>query len=255
MTVYCKIIFLYGLLLFFCSGLVFCQNIERINSPILEYKDKNLHIIYNLPATGSGLYMVSIEIVNSKGEKIDALSLSGDIGPGISSGNHKHIIWNIEKDSTFLNEAISVRIIAQLMSKNYSKGNLLFKSTLLPGLGQSNISKGKPYWLTGIIAYGCLGGSYWYNRQSIQSYDFYSAAETRDDNDRYFDLANQQDQISKILAYSAIGIWAVNIVWMVIMPDRRDSYIVQNRINFWVRPQSTLNSQTVSLCLSINIAQ
>ena len=255
MIVNYKIIFLLGLLSVFCSGLVLCQNSYKISSPVLEYKDKNLHIIYNLPASSSGLYTVSIEIVNSKGEKIDAFSLSGDIGPGISSGNHKQIIWNIEKDSIFLNEPIKVRILAQQIAKNYTRANLIFKSTLLPGFGQTKISNGKPFWLTGIVAYGCFAGSYWYNRQSIQSYDFYSAAETRTDNDRYFDLAIQQDQISEILTYTAIGIWAVNIIWVAVMPNRRDQYVSQNRVNFRIRPQSTLNCQTVSLCLSINLAQ
>ena len=250
-----KIIFLQMVIIWSITFPASAQKISTISKPVLEFRDNNLHITYNLPDEGKGPYKVWIEIRDSNGNSIDGYSFTGDIGSGIKTGINKHVYWNIGNDGIILEEAISVRVLAQLMPKQFSKVNLMFSSALLPGLGQSKITYGKPYWLGGVAAYGCLAGSYWYNTQAVQSYKDYLGADTRLNSDNYYDMAIHNKKTSEILAYSAMGIWIVNMIWMAAMPDRRDFSVIDNKLTLDIRPQRTLDYKYVTICLSLNLIQ
>ncbi len=230
------------------------QTLTDISSPVLDYNNECLYISYNINGKSSEIYNVWIEVLNSKGEKINAQALSGNIGPNIKSGNNKTIVWNLTEDNIFLDEAISVKIFAQFTFSQYSKGKLLVLSTVWPGWGQSKLKKGKPYWLIGVAGVGCIAGSYWYNQQSVNSYNQYIDAITISDSDKYYNQAIQQDNTSKILAYSAIGIWTINIIWVALMPNKINSNITHRNVKLSINPVYAENNFTsVSLCLSLNI--
>lgn len=238
-------------ILFLISFAILGQTSSSISNPILEYKNGNLFINYEIDGKSPELYNVWIEVINARGEEIKAKSLSGDFGHNIETGKNKIIIWDIPKDNILLDESISVKVKAELISKQYSKGKLVIQSTIWPGWGQTKLKNGKPYWLIGVAGVACAAGSYWYNQESVKSYNQYIRATA--DGDKYYDQAMQHDNTAKILGYSAIGIWAANILWVALMPDKASPKISQN-VGLSVRPlYAGENISYVSLSLSLNL--
>lgn len=234
----------------FCS---LGQTTIEIKRPTLSFKNDLLLITYELNDKSSGYYDIWIEIVNTSGIKINANALRGDIGPNIIAGKNKQIIWDLKKDKILLEETISVKIFAHTIpvKTETKKTKYIFQSVIWPGWGQTNLSNGKPYWLIGIAGTACLAGSFWYNNQAVNSYDQYIDATTAKDNEKYYDLAVQQDNTSKILAYSAIGIWAVNILWVALAPDKTNS---TRNVSFRILPANAgSNNTSVSLSLCLNL--
>ena len=228
------------------------QTLTEIPPPTLEYKNECLTINYSIDSDKSEYYTVWIEIFNSSGKIINAQALSGDIGQDIKTGQNKTIIWNLAEDNIFLDESISVKVFAQFSYALMGKGKLIIKSAVWPGWGQSE--KGKPYWLVGVASIGCLTGSYLYNQQSINSYNQYIKAISLDESNKYYDLAIQQNDISQILAYSAIGIWTINIIWAVIMPNKKTQGITYRNVNFNVSPvYADKNNSSISFFLHLNL--
>lgn len=241
------------ILLIFSSFFCFGQNPIEISAPTLVYENENLYISFDLNDKHSN-YEVGIEVVNSLGIEINARAFSGDIGPNIKAGKNKSITWNIAKDNIFLDETISVKIVANLVPKPYNKGVLIFQSTVWPGWGQTKLKNGKPYWLVGFTGVACLAGSYIYNQQSINSYDKYIDAISAQDSESYYDQAVQQDNTSKILAYSAIGIWAVNVIWVALMPNEIKAKTSSQKLSLHVLPVNVGTYNTsVSLGISLNL--
>ena len=132
------------------------------------------------------------------------------------------------------------------------KGKLMIKSTIWPGWGQSK--KGKPYWLIGFAGVGCIAGSVWYNQLSVDNYNQYIDAISLQESDKYYDLSIQQNNISQILAYSAIGIWTLNIIWVAVMPNKNTQGITYRNFNLNISPvYVNKNNSSVSLCLRLNL--
>ncbi len=237
----------------FCS---LGQTTIEIKRPTLSFKNDLLLITYELNDKSSGYYDIWIEIVNTSGIKINANALRGDIGSNIIAGKNKQIIWDLKQDKILLEETISVKIFANIIpvKTEAKKTKYIFQSVIWPGWGQTNLSNGKPYWLIGIAGTACLAGSFWYNNQAVNSYDQYIDATTAKDNEKYYDLAVQQDNTSKILAYSAIGIWAVNILWVALAPDKTNSKNSTRNVSFRILPANAgSNNTSVSLSLCLNL--
>ncbi len=168
---------------------LFCQTSVNISKPRLELSDGNLIIEYDiLDNEPSDLFNVWIEVTNASGSKINALTLSGDVGEDISGGSNKRILWNLEVDKISLDEEIFVEVVAEKKKlpevqkeiipvkttpttdvKNISKGNMVLSSMVLPGWGLSKVKKGKPYWLLGVAGYGCIAGSVILNRSALNN--------------------------------------------------------------------------------------
>jgi hypothetical protein len=101
-----------------------------------------------------------------------------------------------------------------------SKGNVLLSSVVLPGWGQTKTSRGKPYWLIGAAGYGCLAGSVIMTLNSRSVYNDYKTEMDPDYSNDLFEKANQRKNVSKYLAFSAAGIWAVDLIWVLATPAR-----------------------------------
>lgn len=243
--------FLTALLIHFTCN-IWGQVTVEINRPELSFDNDRLYIKYDLNDKDV-CYEVAIKIINSSGTKININALSGDIGENIKAGKNKSIVWDLAKDNIFLNETISVKIVAQLIPKTYNKGKLILQSTIWPGWGQTKYYDGKPFWIIGCVEVACLAGSYGYNQQSANSYDKYVSAITASDSEKYYDQAVQQDNTSKFLAYSAIGIWAANIIWVAVLPTKSISRTSSKRVSLYVLPVNVGGNNTVaSLGLNIN---
>ncbi len=98
------------------------------------------------------------------------------------------------------------------VQSEWSRAGLVLQSLALPGLGLSRVH-GKPHWIRGAVGYGCIAGSVYMNRRAAESYDAYRSVSRLSDVDPSFRKATNQDLASEILAYTAIGIWAADLVW------------------------------------------
>jgi len=169
----------------------------QISSPKLEFDGNQLVISYNIvDKNQADQFYVWVEVEKKNGEAVKTKSFSGDIGDKVKAGTGKKITWFPDLDSIFLNEEVMVEIKAEKYEKSFDKGKMILLSTAVPGLGQSRISKGKPWWLTGVAAYGALAGGLIFHQQYLKTYDKYKVEEDPLTRKNLFDKTQQQMNIS-----------------------------------------------------------
>ena len=248
-----------------------------MTKPRLEVSDENLVIEYDiLNVDPSDFFIVWIEVTDAAGNKISAVSLTGDVGKEIKGGSNKRIIWDLGNDKILIDEDIFVEIKAEKIPakeetaeaetpeetktekkdesmverKTISKTNMLLSSVVLPGWGQTKLSKGKPYWLLGVAGYGCIAGSISLNRMASSAYQDYKESIDPDEFNAFYDKAIQQDKISKYMAYSGIGIWVADLIWVLATPtSSKESLTSREDRKFKIMPgfDPCSKSTTVSL--------
>ena len=227
-----RIISLFPILCFFvCGTTCFAQTSIRIPDPRIELKDNVLHIYYDLLNSDlSDKFVVTLEITNAEGNKINANALEGDIGEAVDGGRNKHVTWDLQADEIVMNAKIYIEINARLIPspepdkemadqppveterKSFSRSGIILQSIVLPGLGLSRVT-GKPHWLKGVAGYGCIAGSIILNQTAQRTYDQIDDTPVFDDKRDLHAQSVRQDNISEVLAYAAIGVWASDLIW------------------------------------------
>jgi hypothetical protein len=139
----------------------------------------------------------------------------GDVNIQIAKRGYKSIydeymVENVPLDLNYTLEFGKIR----------KKGIAVLYSALFPGAGQSYLSrKGSPY-LLGVAAAGCLGGSFYFNQQAVSLYDEYLSEVSNIGLREQLKSDWQKNKVtSQNLLYGAIGIYSVNLLWVVLMPD------------------------------------
>jgi hypothetical protein len=97
--------------------------------------------------------------------------------------------------------------VAREGHKEIKAGKAILMSAVLPGLGLSRFSGGKPYWLYGVGSYACVATSIIYNRKAASSYDDYLNPTVLDQVSSDYNNAISQQKISRAFAISAAAIW------------------------------------------------
>jgi hypothetical protein len=221
-----------------------------ITQPVLHFDNSALYISYDIVSKSkSDQFYVWVEIKKKNGESVRARSLSGDIGEKINSGIDKKIVWIPEKDSVYLDEDVTVEIKAEKYIKTFNKGSAILMSAALPGLGQTKIYNGKPYWLAGVAAYGAIAGGIIAYNSSMNSYDLYKAEEDVAKREDLYDKAQKQMGASQALIISGAIAWAANIIWVALVPVRYESL---KNVNFSLNQASGNRSGTMLLTFRLN---
>lgn len=222
--------------LFYANDFCVAQTKSQISDPVVELKGNLIYISFDIPgSTSSERYDVRIEITDSNGNLVNARALEGDIGENILGGGEKTIVWKFGEDRADLSDEISFQLYAtkesdkeeiqdmeDIPSMSYNKVGLIAKSLALPGLGLTRMTNGKPHWIKGITGYGCIAGSIIFNRKAINTFDHYLSPSSDEFAMDLYDASKRQDNISEILAYSAVGIWVTDIMWTLISASRLD---------------------------------
>jgi hypothetical protein len=99
--------------------------------------------------------------------------------------------------------------------KTFNRTAIVFQSLVVPGLGLSRVTR-KPHWIRGVAGYGCIAGSLVMNKQAIATYNSISDSNDYEEMSRRYEKAVQQDNISEILAYAAVGVWVTDFIWTLI---------------------------------------
>ena len=205
----------YGLAVFFLLQYLICpaQEPVTITNPTLELRDSGIHIIYNITGSGSSdLYQIRLELTDSTGGILDAHTFSGDIGGGVPGGEDRVIIWDFRADNIYVEGDLYIQIYALKERKKFSLSSLLLQSLVVPGLGLSRYT-GNPHWLKGVAAYACVAGSVVLNRKAISTYEDYLNPGSAENAGSLLEQSGQQDQLSEILAFTALGIWVMDMAW------------------------------------------
>ncbi len=208
------------------------------------------------------IFKIWVDVKTDEGKKLNAKTLTGAIGDSIFGGKNKRIIWYKRTDGVIVDKKFYVKVLGLPMGsvamagtseivnnesnntvsaysstsfnrnedavgvtyekKEVNLGKAMLYSTLLPGLGLSQMEGGTPYWILGVAAYGCLGASIYYNRLAVESYDDYRASEDITDRLALTTDWQNQNRTSKIFAVSAVAIWAIDYAWVLIKGDSTD---------------------------------
>ena len=192
-----------------------------ITTPKLEFDGNQLMIAYDIVDTNQAdQFYVWVEMEKKNGESIISKSLSGDVGDKIKAGTNKKIAWIPAKDSVFLNEEVLVEVKAEKYEKSFNKGTMMLISAGVPGLGQTKISKGKPWWLASVAAYGTLSGGLLTHLKYLKTYDEYRIEEDLITRKELFDKTQRQINLSSALFISGAVLWTANILWVAVTPNR-----------------------------------
>ena len=200
---------------FGCAG----QINFSLSQPRLKITDDSLMITYDILGARKGdKFIIQMEITDDAGKVIEAKALKGDVGENIKAGTNKQIAWNFIADEIFINNTVNVEIIAEKITINepettYARvktGKQLLKSAIFPGWGSTSLSHGKPYWILGVAGMGCVATSVYFNIEANSSYDDYLNSSDNDIMD-YYDDAVRLGDISNIFAFSAAGIWIIDL--------------------------------------------
>ena len=194
---------------------------EQIGTPKLAFDGQKLTIQYDfVNASASDQFYVWVMIQKKNGETLKMNSITGDIGD-TKAGKEKVIIWIPANDSVFLNEEVTVEVQAEKYIKSFNKGSVMLRSILLPGLGQTRVSGGKPYWVMGIVSYGALAGGLVTYSGYNDNYDKY-LAETEDPQKRadYLSDAEKKATMAGAMFVTAAAIWTANLIWVAATPNK-----------------------------------
>lgn len=242
----------------------FGQQKTQITDLRLSFRDNRLEILYNLTGGhASDEYRVWVEISDSAGLRIDARSLSGDLGDQISGGTDKKISWDLTKDDAYFDKEIYVIVKAELLSvtkltkrKPYKKesgyGELFIKSAALPGWGLTEIKRGKPFWIVGVSGYACLIASFMYHQKALDTKDEYENSPyiSIEKNDELYNKAASQHQTSKWLAYSFAALWIADKIILTIKPGKsvRNMSLNASGIYFMADYDPVFQNQMFKIC-------
>jgi hypothetical protein len=191
-----------------------------LTQPRLVFDGNQLLITYDvINKNKSDQFYVWVEMWKENGEPVRIKALSGDVGDSINGGENKKITWIPARDSIFIDEKVFVEVKAEKYIKSFNKGSMLLMSAAFPGWGQTKISNGKPWWLTGVAAYGALVGGFIAHTGYLKTYDSYLLEEDIEKRSDLSTKAQNQLNISGALYITAAAIWAVNIFWVALIPD------------------------------------
>jgi hypothetical protein len=240
------------ILIFSCLFLPFASFSQgfQITPPKLVFDGRQLSISYDfIDSRQSDQFYVWVEMEKKNGEPVRMRSLSGDVGDNIKAGKNKQITWIPEKDSIFLNEVVFVEVKAEKYVKSFNKGSMILLSAAIPGLGQTKISKGKPYWLTGIAAYGALAGGFIIHSKYLKTYDSYEIEEDPVIRKNLYNQAQKQSNISNSLIVSGAALWVANLIWVAVTPNR---YKPLQHVKLTVDQSTGPNKRIMLLSLNLN---
>lgn len=195
----------------------------------------NLIITYDIEKAKTGeSFIVSVNVTTKSGNKINAYSLTGDVGKGVFGGKYKRITWDLVKDNVYLDDEIQIEVFlqsekdanskivekepkptikTQSSAKKVSVGGALIKSLVFPGWGNRYVKDGGAYWLMGVLAYGAVGGAVYFNNQAYNAYEDYKVEENADERDQFYKDAEDFQGKQKTLMYAAAAIWTVDLIW------------------------------------------
>ena len=202
------------------TGSMAAQDV-RITPPELVFDGHRLFVSYDLVSSNpNDLFYVWLEVERENGTPVRVRTPQGDIGDRVTPGANKMITWIPEMDMVFINEEVFVEVMAERYQRSFSKGRAILLSAAMPGWGQSRIYDGSPWWLTGLVSYGTLAGGVVSHLGYQSTWDSYLGELDPVKRSDLLMKAQDQKDLSSVLLASGAAIWAANMVWVALVPQR-----------------------------------
>ena len=249
------------LLLFSFFAFIICES--SYSQTIVESKAKiqnvgfmmvndQLVITYDLVNTKPReRFNITANIFTTAGKEIDAQAFSGDVNSDVSGGYKKKIIWDIQKDIAYIEDEIIVRVLAELQNpkiiKPTSKGTALLLSTLYPGWGSAKITQKNTHVLKGLLAYGCVAGAVLYDYKAYDNYEKYKNSFDMEESDKFFEDAENQRMLSSVFLYSAVAVWSLEYLNILLAKNRTRTTAGLNNISIDYAYNKISNTPMVTL--------
>lgn len=242
--------FLAGLILQVGFSACLAQKTAELSTPVVRFSKGEVIITYDIQSQNSDdLFRVWVVIRDDNNNPLDARSFEGDVGEQVSPGPDKKIIWKPESDEIVLGEGISVQVMAEVVESkvsieptqevkkpdNVKVLPVVAQSLLFPGLGLSRIT-GQPHWIRGVAGYISIGSAVALTISARNNYDLYTEEYDPPTRDELFDNAVQQDNISEILAYTAVAIWVSDIIWNIAGVSKLNTSYAHGNKGYTVKP-------------------
>jgi hypothetical protein len=204
------------ILLIFVGNGLYAQSKAQVENVDFFVEGETLVINYDLEKAKTGeLFNITVNIMTKAGKKISAFSFTGDVGKGIYGGKGKKIVWDLTKDNVYLDDEITVEVLAQseMQAKPVSVGGAMLRSLVFPGWGNSYVKDGGAYWLMGVFGYAAAGGAVFFNNKSYNAFEDYKVSEDPVERGQLYTDAEDYQQKQKTLMVGAAAIWAVDLIW------------------------------------------
>lgn len=240
-----KRIFLLPGLLLLISVSLFSQRKPVAKNVNIEIRQNKAIINYEIASRNHGsTHLVFLNFIDDQYNLVTPNLLSGDVGPGIQSGVHNSIVWDISNDVQQLGSDISPVLFIDGYSKQFSNTggprNALL-SLIVPGLGDYFVAdrrmmKFKPYMRTisslGLIGLGIYVGEQRYRSQGEYKLVLKPSAWRYTGDDKYFerffegDIQNFWFKGDKELFISlGAAIWIADILWVFAKGNSNERFL------------------------------
>jgi hypothetical protein len=192
-----------------------------ITTPKLEFDGDQLSISYDLLTKNkSDIFYVWVEMKTKAGDSLWVYSYKGEVGDSIKPGMNKKIFWSPGEDAVFVDDDITIELKGERYIRSFNKGSAVFRSAIIPGLGQTKIYNSMPWWLLSIPAYGAVAGGLIVHKKYLDKYKAYKSSTDEVERGDLYDKAQKQQKLSGALFISAAAIWASNVIWIAAKPNR-----------------------------------
>lgn len=221
------------------------QKVPTISNIDFSLIGNKLVIKYNIDNSRyNDKYNIKVEIFKASGEKINAISFTGDLEQ-VQSIEDNEIIWDIERDNIELDDDIYVVISGEVLSEKDvdaivetpriittpvtdAKGRIqpvsrtacFFKSLVYPGWGTSGITLKKAHLVKGIMGYGAIFGSAYMAYLSKDSYIVYRNSPDPYVRQNAYERAQDRNTASVIFAGVAATIWSVDLITVLSVKNK-----------------------------------
>jgi hypothetical protein len=212
-----------------------CQNTPVAKNVKIHIENNQAIIRFDIVDRGKqGPHVVDLQFLDEDYNMISPKLTSGDVGPGISAGSGKTIVWEITNDMDLLGSEISPVLFIDGKSKQFNRTGgprNAFLSLLMPGLGDYAVADPslmtfKPYMRT-LSSWGMMGLGFYLGSQRehapgeyrtvLKADHFLFTGEARYE-ERYFPGPMQyglfQGDMEVFVSLGA-AIWAADIIWVL----------------------------------------
>ena len=211
--------FKYRLLLIFLSicFVHLAQNKESFGLENIDFKYNEeaeaIEITYDIKNfKPQETYKISLDLSGYNSNK-PIESISGDYNMLRGDGGTKTMLWSQKKDGYTFDDEIAFGLSISLDSKvHIPYKSHVWKSIIIPGLGDYRIRNKKHYIVYGIIFYGSIYASYSLNQQMQENYSAYNSSFEINQSNELFKKAKNQQLLSRALSATAVVMWTFDIL-------------------------------------------
>ncbi|MCP4310825.1 MAG: hypothetical protein GY790_06145 [Bacteroidetes bacterium] len=202
-------------------------------------------------------FRIWIVVTDSLGKNIKPESLHGDIGPQVSPGADKKIIWKGAVRDVDLRSGVNIQVQAEVAGSDQKDeepiqeddpqvkmGSVIAQSLILPGLGLSRAT-GNPHWIRGGLGYLAVGSAVVFDISSQNSYDQYLLENDVAERDALYSKSVSHGNLSKVMFGCTAMIWVGDIIWNVVAVKKLNAVSAEKRMGLSISPTYEPVSKTL----------